>query len=162
MVTLEDILIETGKLELIYKGKSSLHLWRGLNFADERGNPLYPDIKQRVLPSGDIRDPDVEREWRNGTWYVKAEIGKGTSLVDKEGIFGYKNWKYIFIPAGTVIPNELIITKDHFMKRKGCWHYSISPNYDMPVKRYLNALDRFAMNAGIKLNFRNKCYANNR
>jgi hypothetical protein len=162
MVTLEHILIETGKLERIYRGKSSLHLWRGLNSDDERGNPLYPDLEQRVLPSGNIRDPDIEKEWRNGIWYVKAKIGKGTSLVDKEGIFGYKKWEYILIPAGTVIPDEIIITKDHFMRRKRCWHYSISPNYDMPVKKYLNALDKLAMNAGVQLKLRKKYHANNR
>jgi len=128
-----------------------------LNLSDDRVNPLYPDLEQRVLPSGNIRDPDLEKELKNGIWYVKAEIGKGTSVVDKEGIFGYKNWEYIVIPAGTVIPKEIIITKDHYMDRKKCWHYSISPNYDMPVSEYLKALDELAMYAGVSLKGGKKC-----
>lgn len=64
------------------------------------------------------------------------------------------------IPAGTVIPSEIIITKDHYMQRKKCWHYSVSPNYDMPEAEYLKALDVLAMNAGIKI--REKRRASNR
>ena len=151
MITLEDILIKKGEVEKIYRGRSTLRLWRGLNVDDDRPNPLYPDLEQRVLPSGNIRDPDVDREFKDGIWYVKAEIGKGTSIVDKEGIFGHKKWDYIVIPAGTIIPDEIIITKDHYMQRKNCWHYSISPNFDMPERDYLKALDQLAVNAGIKI-----------
>ncbi|GAB2191029.1 hypothetical protein MAH1_26370 [Sessilibacter sp. MAH1] len=151
MVTLEDILIKRGEIEKIFRGSTTLHFWRGLNLGEIRKNPLYPDLEQRILPSGSIRDPDINREQINGVWYVKSELSKGTSLVDKEGIFGYKKWEYVVIPAGTVIPKEIIITKDHFMQRKKCWHYSISPNYDMPEKQYLHALDVLARNAGIKI-----------
>lgn len=160
MITLEDILIGKGQVEKIYRGRSTLHFWRGLSVDDERRNPLYPDLEQRILPSGNVRDPDVNKELRNGVWYVKAEIGKGTSIVDKKGIFGDKNWEYLVIPAGTIIPLEIIITKDHYMQRKKCWHYSVSPNYDMPASEYLKALDVLAMNAGIKI--REKRRGNNR
>lgn len=160
MITLEDILISKDEVEKIYRGKSTLHLWRGLSLDDDRSNPLYPDLEQRILPSGNVRDPDVNKELRNGVWYVKAEIGKGTSIVDKEGIFGYKKWEYLVIPAGTIIPKELIITKDHYMQKKKCWHYSISPNYDMPEKEYLKALDALAFSAGIK--FKGVRHARNR
>ena len=57
---------------------------------------------------------------------------------------------------------KIIITKDHFMQRKKCWHYSISPNYDMPVKKFLNALDELAINAGVQLKLRKKYHVNNR
>ena len=33
------------------------------------------------------------------------------------------------------------------MARKKGWHYSISPNYDMPVEMFLAALDKLAKNA---------------
>jgi hypothetical protein len=137
----------------------SSHLATDLN-GYERGNPLFPDLEPRVLPSGDVRDPDVDTYFENGVWRVRAEIGRGTSLTDREGIFGYNKWTYVVIPAGTIIPPELIITKDHFMQRKGCWHYSISPNYDMPVATYLSALDKLAQHAGIQIRRRNR--ANNR
>lgn len=151
MITLEDILISRGEVEKIYRGKSTLHFWRGLNANDDRDNPLYPDLTQRVLPSGNIRDPDVDRVLMNGVWYVKSQLGKGTSLVDKVGIFGYKKWEYLVIPAGTIIPKGLIITKDHYMQNKRCWHYSISPNHDMPEMSYFKTLDELAINAGISI-----------
>jgi hypothetical protein len=75
----------------------------------------------------------------------------GTSLSDQEGLFGYKNWDYVVIPAGTVVPEELIITKDHYIAKKKSWHYPISPNFDMPVIKFLDALDQLAVNAKLKL-----------
>jgi hypothetical protein len=151
MITLESILIDRNEIGRVYRGRSTLCFWRGLSLDNERLNPLYPDLEQRILPSGDVRDPDIDKELRNGVWYVKAEVGKGTSIVDREGIFGYKKWEYFVIPAGTKIPKALIITKDHYMQRKKCRHYSISPNFDMPVEEYLKALDTLALNAGIEI-----------
>lgn len=160
MKTLEDILISRGQLEKIYRGKLGIYLWRGLNIDDERNNPLYPDLAPRTLPSGDIRQPDVDTEDRDGELWVKAEIGKGTSTVDKEGIFGYKKWEYFLIPGDVEIPDEIIITKDFYMTKKKCWHYSISPNEDMLVSDFLKALDKLARRAGIKL--KDKKHASNR
>ncbi|MDP5189076.1 hypothetical protein [Rheinheimera baltica] len=54
------------------------------------------------------------------------------------------------IPAGTIIPKELVITKDHYIPKKNSWHYSISPNFDMPVSKFLRSLDQLAINAEIK------------
>lgn len=55
------------------------------------------------------------------------------------------------IPKGTFVPKELIITKDHYIAKKKSWHYSISPNFDMPVSKFLNALDKLALNAKINI-----------
>ncbi len=101
------------------------------------------------MPNGDIRESDVSvyTDKNTGKPFIKSEEGRGTSIVDKEGIFGYGKWEYVTIPQGTIIPKELIITKDHYMARKQCWHYSISPNFDMPVDLFLATLDQFAMNA---------------
>ena len=87
----------------------------------------------------------------DGIEYVKSEESRGTSLSDIDGLFGHKSWDYIVIPKGTTIPNELIITKDHYIPRKKSWHYSISPNFDMPVSNFLNALDKLAFNAKIRI-----------
>jgi len=153
MMTLEDILISRGEVEKIHRGETSLTLWRGLHVTDDKTNPFYPDFdyEEKRLPSGEIRDPDVNTELVNGVRYVKSELAMGTSSVDKEGIFGHKNWEYFVIPAGTSIPPELIITKDFYMKRKACWHYSISPNEYMKVSVYLKALDQLAFNTGLAL-----------
>lgn len=154
MITLEEIIINRGDIEKIYRAQITLTLWRALNKDDMKKihNPLYPDFDARKLPNGDIRSPDIKPYTHlNGQIYVKSEEGVGTSLVDRSNVFGNKNWEYVIIPAGTIIPTDLIITKDHYMPRKKCWHYSISPNFDMPKDQFTKALDALAINAGIKL-----------
>ncbi|MEM5545171.1 hypothetical protein [Pseudoalteromonas fuliginea] len=153
MITLEQVIISRGDIEKIYRAEKKLTLWRGLHNSevDNKLNPLYPDFYSKQLPNGDIRAPDVTIIKEGSKEVVLSEEGVGTSLVDKEGIFGYKNWEYFVIPKGTHIPSELIITKDHYMARKKCWHYSISPNFEMPLDRFIEALDKLAYNAGIKI-----------
>lgn len=97
---------------------------------------------------------DVATYSKDGVLYVKSEESRGTSLSDQKGLFGHKNWDYVVIPAGTVVPPELVITKDHYIPKKKSWHYSISPNFDMPVTKFLKALDQLAINAKIKLGAR--------
>lgn len=151
MITLEQIIIARGDLEKIYRSDISLTLWRAINKAEasKNINPLYPDLIERTLPNGRLRLPDVATYLKNGIAYVKSEESRGTSLSDIYGLFGDKNWDYVVIPAGTIIPKELVITKDHYIPKKSSWHYSISPNFDMPVTRFLRALDQLAINAEI-------------
>jgi hypothetical protein len=157
MITLEEIIISRGDIEKIYKSDINLTLWRAINkSANQEVNPLYPDIEERMLPNGRVRVADVATYSKDGILYVKSEESRGTSLTDKDGLFGYKNWDYVIIPAGTIIPSELIITQDHFIPKKKCWHYSISANFDMPVTKFLNALDILAKNANIS--FKAKSY----
>jgi len=152
MVTLEEIIIGRGELEKIYRSDVSLTLWRAVNKSElQVGNPLYPDLKEKILPNGRIRLADVSTYMKDGIEYVKSEENRGTSLSDKNGLFGHKNWDYVVIPAGTVVPHELIITKDHYIPKKKSWHYSISPNFDMTVSSFLSALDQLAINAKIKI-----------
>lgn len=153
MITLEEMIISRGDIERIYRSDISLTLWRAVNKSNKQlTNPLYPDLNKRILPNGRIRLADVATYFNDdGILFVKSEESRGTSLSDKEGLFGHKSWEYIFIPAGTNIPPELIITKDHHIPKKNCWHYSISPNYDMPVTKFLKSLDQLAINAKIKI-----------
>ena len=155
MITLEEIIISRGDLEKIYRSDISLTLWRAINKLDDKSlNPLYPDLKERTLPNGRVRLADVFTYLKDGIVYVKSEESRGTSLSDKDGLFGHKNWEYVIIPAGTIIPRELIITKDHYIPHKKSWHYSISPNFDMPISKFLKALDHLAVNAKIKIGVR--------
>jgi hypothetical protein len=156
MLTLEDMLLARGQIDRVCRGTTLVHLWRGNRIDDTRANPLYPDLEDRILPDGDVRVPDVNRylDPKTNQWMVKAAIEKGTSIVDKQGLFGHKKWRYFFIPKGTFIPPEIIITKDYFIARKGCWHYSISPNYDMTVEKFLKALDDLARNAEVRMGAR--------
>ena len=155
MITLEEIIIKRGDIEKIYQSDKDLTLWRGLHNSEvnTKPNPLYPDFYEKETANGDVRQPDVTivKDGVTGKEVVKSEEGVGTSLVDKDGVFGHGNWKYFTIPAGTHIPPELIITRDHFMRRKKCWHYSISPNYDMTKDKFVKALDKLAFNAGIRI-----------
>lgn len=151
MITLEEIIIARGDLEKIYRSDIALTLWRAINKSENcLANPLYPDIKERILPNGRVRLADVSTYVKNGVTYVKSEESRGTSLSDMHGLFGHKNWDYVVIPAGTMIPHELVITKDHYIPQKKSWHYSISPNFDMPITRFLGALDQLATNAKIR------------
>ncbi|WDE09117.1 hypothetical protein SG34_030590 [Thalassomonas viridans] len=157
MITLEEIIIARGDIEKVYKSNISLTLWRAVHKSAKGNitNPLYPDLKERELANGRIRAADVAT-YRDakGVLYVKSEESRGTSLSDIRAIFGLKSWDYVVIPAKTRIPEKLIITKDHFVAAKKAWHYSISPNFDMPVDDFLAALDELAVNARIKLQVR--------
>ena len=159
MITLEEIIISRGDIEKIYRSDISLTLWRAVNKSEVESitNPLYPDLKERELPNGRIRVADVATYTKDGVLHVKSEESRGTSLSDINALFGRKNWDYVVIPAGTIVPPELIITKDHFIASKKSWHYSISPNYDMPVTNFLRALDKLAANA--KIHIGNKKHA---
>lgn len=151
MRTIKTMLIELGQLERLYTGKTTLYLWRGLSHQDYRENPLYPDFQSRALKTGQTRAADVTVTTdHQGVDYVIAEVGRGTSLTDKFGIFGTRDWDYVSIPAGTEIPAELSITKDYFWEKKRCWHFTISPSYNMPVALFIAALDQLALNARIQ------------
>lgn len=113
------------------------------------GNPLYPDFYPRMV-RGSLRRPDITIKEIGGIEYVEAELDKGTSLFDKSGTFGFKNFDYFEIPAGTEIPNGLIIIKGEFNQKYNATHYSICPNYRMRKDYFVNLLDRLAMNARIQ------------
>ena len=146
MKTVEDILIERGELERIYLGELKLQLWRAVHQSVSSGNPLYPDFEPRVVRNT-VRRPDLTVDTVDGVEYVLAELGRGTSLFDVSGVFGHKNWTYFEIPAGTEIPDGLIIVKDSYNKKYAATHYTISPNYTMPKSRFVALLDRLAQNA---------------
>ena len=146
MKTLETLLIERGELERIYVGELKLFLWRAVHQERVDGNPLYPDFEPRIVRA-QVRLPDLSVETRNGIPYVLSELGKGTSLFDKPDVFGRKYWTYFEIPAGTEIPDGLVIVKDSFNARFKATDYSISPNYTMPKARFVTLLDQLAANA---------------
>ncbi|PCH60065.1 MAG: hypothetical protein COC05_05365 [Gammaproteobacteria bacterium] len=151
MKTIESLLISKGDLDRIYVGRLKLFLWRSLHNSVNVMNPLYPDFEERQIRSGVLRVADVETIANsNGMEMVLSKLGKGTSLFDRHGAFGERNWTYFEIPEGTEIPSGLIITKDSYNKRFNATHYSISPNYDMPKIKFLMLLDQLAKNADVQ------------
>jgi hypothetical protein len=63
---------------------------------------LYPDFEPRVLPSGKVREADVELS--DDKQWVKA--GGGTSLFDRPGVFKSRGWVIFQIPTGTLVPES--------------------------------------------------------
>lgn len=96
---------------------------------------------------GRIRQPDVEVYTKNGCQWVRAKVGMGVSLLDRENAFPGGGWEYFVIPKGTVIPAGLVITKDHYISRYSATHYSVSPNFDMPTSQFIGLLNVLAVNA---------------
>lgn len=103
MKTLENILISRGHLDLIYDGKRGLGLWRAIHKDNKGKNPLHPDFYPRMV-RGSRRAPDVTVKKIGDVEYVEAELGKGTSLFDKAGTFGFNNFDYFEIPAEPRFP----------------------------------------------------------
>src|SRR3954469_23469798 len=119
MKTIEDIFIERSQVEKLSKYGTPVNLWRALHESDTRPNALQPDLEQRVLANGKIRDADVEQFMLDGVPHVRAVPHAGTSLMDQPGMFGDRGWQYLLLPAGTEIPSGLVITRDHIMKIRG-------------------------------------------
>src|SRR3954468_9440975 len=140
MKTIESLLISRGELDRIYTGSVRLWLWRALHKKVTVANPLYPDFVAREI-RGILRAPDLETKVIGGTEHVVSRLGQGTSLFDRQGVFGAGNWTYFEIPAGTEIPVGLIITKDAFNEKYRATHYSISPNFTMPKTQFVGLLD---------------------
>ena len=141
------MLISRGELERIYTGSLKLFLWRALHKDAKKENPLYPDFEHREIRAGVVRAPDVIVKKIGSIDHVVAKLGQGTSLFDRPGAFGTKNWEYFEIPEGTEIPEGLIITKDQYNSKYKATHYSISPNYTMPKAQFIRLLDQLAQNA---------------
>ena len=149
MKTLDSILVSCGQLDLIYDGKSGLHLWRAVHKDNLETNPLYPDFYPREV-RGAFRRPDITIKKIGGIEYVESELVKGTSLFDKTGTFGFSNFEYFEIPAGTEIPHGLIIIKGEFNKKYNATHYTICPNQRMRKDSFIVLLDKLALNARMK------------
>ncbi len=146
MKTLENILISAGQLNRIYMGEDGLNLWRAVHKDNAGDNPLYPDFYPRKI-RGNWRSPDITIKEIDAIEYVEAELEKGTSLFDKEGTFGFKNFQYFEIPAETDIPSGLIIIKGGYNKKYKATHYSICPNQRIRKKDFVKLLDLLALNA---------------
>lgn len=116
---------------------------------------LYPGFepKEYVDDSGNnkTRLADVDYAMNDVTGEREVQPGGGTSLFDVEGWFGYKNWNYFQIPAGTDYPESLYIKKGAYPQRKSKkltgTHYQIEPKIPMTVDALKGALDTFARNA---------------
>ncbi len=118
----------------------NVNLFRGRN--PNNDDPiLYPILKSFLLSNGRVRNEDIETYPKGGELWVKCKTG-GISLFDAEG-FPVKSWEYFMLNFNkTKIPRGLVITKDDWHKKFKCYHYTIRPNWDMPVSKFCMLLDQ--------------------
>lgn len=133
-----------------------LQLWRASRTDQPKQNPLEPDFEPRDIGRGLFRDPDVTIKKINDIEYVIPKIYQkfdadmwkvqGTSLFDRANTFRGKNWEYIEIPAGTDIPEGILIIKDDFNEQFKATHYSIVPDRMMTLEKFRRLLKQLLMN----------------
>lgn len=117
----------------------NVNLFRGRN--PNKDDPvLYPILKSFLLSDGRVRNEDIKTYDKNGEKWVDCKSG-GISLFDALG-FPVKSWDYFVLSIEkTKIPFGLVITKDDWHKKFKCYHYTIRPNWDMPVTKFCVLLD---------------------
>ena len=122
----------------------AVNLWRGERLPSDGTPFLYPILKSFKLSNGKPRNADIKTYQKNGELWVDSSSG-GISLFDLFGV-PMKKWNYYKLPAGTEIPYGLVITKDTFNPTFNSTHYSIRPNWDMPLTKFIMLLDILAKN----------------
>lgn len=98
-----------------------------------------------MLSNGRPGQADVKIELKNGVkWVSVKQQPRGISTFDRAGLPEGKDWEYYRIPKGTELPIGLAIVKDQFNTKFQSTHYTIAPEYDMPLEQFKTLLRRFA------------------
>ena len=87
-------------------------------------------------PRGAPRKPDITIE---NDWVRVRNRPRGISVFDKPNTFKGQ-WEYFKLPAGTELPDGLVIVKDNYNAAFGASHYTIAPERDMPLARFRKLL----------------------
>lgn len=114
---------------------------------------LYPSFNDQIINSGprkgSVRLADVECFVSLGVGHVKT--GGGTSLFDRNNVFGTKYWLSFEIPEGTVIPDSLLLTGPVWNEQRQANHYQIEcKTRVMRLDAFKGALDNLARNAIVR------------
>lgn len=113
---------------------------------------LYPDFEAKTYFNSKLqrvvsRPPDVTHDAEGG----EVE-GGGTSLFNRNGVFGRAAWHYFAIPRGTPIDYTLVVRHTGHNARLGAEHYQIEVRTGgTTVAAYKGALDNLARAAVAKL-----------
>jgi hypothetical protein len=113
------------------------------------GNATGPRLNQvRIPPKEGTIDIEIYEKEVNGEKmiYVDSTSG-GISTFDAPLPSQNKKVRWWKIPAGTIIPHGLIITKDHSIESINITHYTIRPLNDMPLTEYKKLLRILAQKA---------------
>lgn len=113
------------------------------------GNATEPRLNQvRIPPRDGTIDIEIYEKEVNGKKmiYVDSTSG-GISTFDAPLPSQNKKVRWWKIPAGTLIPHGLDITKDHTIGAINITHYTIRPINDMPLNEYKKLLSILAQKA---------------
>ncbi|GGA16400.1 hypothetical protein [Dyella nitratireducens] len=128
---LQDVLIETNQIERFFGGVVPVDLWRARKVSSQEG--LFAPVEQEVQRMrGAPRKPDITIE---DGWVRVRNFPRGISTFDKPNLFKGA-WNYYKIPAGTVLPEGLVIVRDYYNSNYDATHHTIAPAYDMPLERF--------------------------
>jgi len=102
----------------------------------------------RIPPRNGTVDIEIYEKQVNGEimTYVDSTSG-GLSTFDAPLPSQHKNAHWWKIPSSTIIPDGLVITKDHTIKQLDITHYTIQPSNDMPLTEYKRLLRILAKSA---------------
>jgi len=139
----DQFFIEKRELGELFDSKFNLNvnLFRGSN-PNNKDPVLYPILKSFLLSDRRLRKEDIKTYTKGGELWVNSKSG-GVSLFDAKG-HPVKSWEYYLLAINIKIPHGLVITKDKFHKKFKCYHYTIRPNWDMPVSKFCMLLDELS------------------
>lgn len=138
---LKNIYKKAGFADRFWDEATPVDLWRLQKKTDFDKNTMV----FQPHPGSDEREPDVRVVERDGQQMVlgcrcvKGEY-RGVSTFDRKVTwFGSKTSKHFTLPANTLIPPGLAVTKDG-KNPHGAFHYTIAPKDDMPLDLFLQHL----------------------
>lgn len=106
--------------------KIDIDLYRGGNSA----SPRFDNVRDRDVVK--FRDPQTDRVMVKG-----MSGGISTFTAPKPET----NWWWI--PAGTVVPPKLVVTRDNTNPGTGITHYTIRPEQDMLLDEFIEQMRKF-------------------
>ena len=139
---LKDVLIERGQLDRYFEGTVPVDLWRARK---KTGGAAFFQFQEEatILSNGRPRPADIAIETVRGEKWVRVrDRPRGLSTFDRRGVPPGRGWAYLHIPAGTVLPEGLVVVKDEPNTRFGATHYTLAPAYDMPLVAFKSLLSQ--------------------
>src|SRR5688572_24210574 len=155
---LKKIYSENGLADRFFEGSIPIELWRAQSSADFKKEVFimqpHPGYK-KLNEKGEVirtRLPDVKIVERNGKQIVlgcRCVKGdhRGISVFDVQVTWLGAQWINYRIPAGTPIPENLAVTRDHSIPSYKATHYTLAPKDDMPLELFIQSLKVVATKA---------------
>ena len=155
---LKNLYAKEGKAERYFDDQTPCDLWRAQSRNDFKKDVFimqpHPGYTKYDELGNVVRErlPDVKTELRDGKIFIlgcRCISGDylGISVFDKKVTWLGPTWLNYMIPANTVLPDNLAVTKDHYLRSYGAAHYTIAPKDDMPLELFIQSLKVVAAKA---------------